>query len=359
MIEWKIIAPEIEYLIGAMCFFGSMFAWSYPAIFFHECGHALAAYLLGFTPQSIEIGTGERVLFTHQYLTINWVIKERPYGGRTLYSKAILTKGTRWRKTVIAGAGLLTDGVILICLSLLVFFPTAQGYKTLGKISLGLFVPQFLSLLVSLIPRNIHQNGESYPNDTKKMWLYLTGKEQNEIKKAMEGVSKILVLYYDRNYQPNASSGFFIDEGALLRKYFEAKKILEEMQFDKAITLFKEVINSDLLQNAEKAYVLDNMARVPTIYGQKKYLEEAIAWIEEAMRLAPSARTLQGTYGSLLIESDQIDRAIEVLKVVVEDSEVLIRAMASAYLAQAYDRLGDQEQTGFWSERQIALEAQL
>jgi tetratricopeptide (TPR) repeat protein len=351
--------PEIEYLFGLLCFFGSMFAWSYPAIFFHECGHAFAAHLFGFTPHSIEIGTGKRVLFSYQYRTIKLVMKEKPYGGRTLYTKMIFTNGFWWKQAIIAGAGLFADGVILIFLSLLLLSSSALGNNTLNKITFGLFFPQFFSLLINLFPRTIRQNGKSYPNDTKRMWLCLTGKEQKRNKAAIEGVTKILMLY-DQHYRPDASSGFFTDEGTLLYQYLEAKKFLEEMQFDNALANFKAMLNSNLLQNAEKAYILDNMACLPTFYGQKQYLTEAFSWIEEAMRLAPSSRTLQGTYGGLLIESDQIDRAIEVLRTVVdEDGEALVRAMASGYLAQAYERLGNQEQTEFWLQRQVALEAQL
>jgi tetratricopeptide (TPR) repeat protein len=360
MVDWKIYAHDMEYIIGLVCFLGSMFAWYYPTLFFHECGHALAAYFLGFTPKKIIIGAGEQVLFTFQLRTMQFEIKDMPFGGITHLRNLPFTNGARLKKIIVVGAGPLADAMVLLCLSPLVIYLSDYGNKTLGKIAVGVFVTQFFSLFVSLIPRNIRINGVSRPNDAKRIWLILTGKDRNEMQLMVERVAKVLVRYYDQNYQPNPSSGLFTGDGALLHKYFDAKELLEKKQFDNAVMLFEEILSSELLQNAERACVLDWMARLPIIYDQKQYLAKAFSWIEEARRLAPSALTLDGTYGSLLIESGQIDQGIEVLKKVFDAaSQVLVKAMVATFLSDTYRYLDDQEQAERWSKKQSEMEAQL
>ena len=88
------------------------------------------------------------------------------------------------------------------------------------------------------------------------------------------------------------------------------------------------------------------------MYGEKQYLREALIWSEEALQLAPSAKPLHGTYGSLLIETGQFEQGIQILQPLAkEGNEALNQAISAYYLAKAYNALGDQDHAQYWLQK--------
>ncbi|HEY1174156.1 MAG TPA: hypothetical protein VGH19_22515 [Verrucomicrobiae bacterium] len=84
----------------------------------------------------------------------------------------------------------------------------------------------------------------------------------------------------------------------------------------------------------EKVWLLDMLSGWPFQLKKMEYLTEAKEWIQTAIRLAPDAITLRGTYGALLYESGELVAAETVLHEVFQNSKAAHdRGISAFYLA--------------------------
>ncbi len=92
------------------------------------------------------------------------------------------------------------------------------------------------------------------------------------------------------------------------------------------------------------ATFLHEMATLAVVDGHKELLPYALEWTREARNVAPSARTLLGTHGSVLVESGEIEAGIALLSTLTTvDDDPNDRAIATCYLAKAHHKLGNPE----------------
>lgn len=114
----------------------------------------------------------------------------------------------------------------------------------------------------------------------------------------------------------------------------------------------EKLLENSGLKGGERARVLDGITTLVLLADRKSDFQRALAWSREAKALAPQARTIHGTLGSLLVETGAYAEAIEMMTpLTTPDNDEVDRVISSMYLAKACDRLGDAREAALWMFR--------
>lgn len=332
-----------------------IYTWGFISSCIHEMIHIVVAYMLGFFPNRINIGHGTRTIYSKKVKNITLTIYQIPFGGMTTF-QVVPKTGIRWKGACVSFAGLIAE-VLLLLLSVFFLIIVVAINMTMGKYFMALsvagvivFISQFVNTIKSFFPRDEKYQGKLYPNDMKRLLQLITGKYARKFTFDIDVYEKIIVRYAPDH--KHDKPWFLKADDVTLTHYVKASSDFKAQRYDTAIVNYQKVINSGLLSNEEKAWILDILASLPIVHGEKTYIQDAFAWIEEARNLAPFAKTLQGTYGSLLIEDGQFKKGIQVLKPLIhEEIDKTDMIINSCYLAKAYHALGDDEQATFWLQK--------
>jgi predicted Zn-dependent protease len=131
--------------------------------------------------------------------------------------------------------------------------------------------------------------------------------------------------------------------------FVKAETELAYKHFDEAIALYNRLLGGPNVSGAERVYILDNLASIVIVLGQKQYLTQADVWSQEAMALAGYSKTVRGTRGVVLIELGNYEEGMRMLLHLTEpDNDPLDIAISSCYLAKAEHRLGNGGQAWSW-----------
>lgn len=311
------------------------------ATFLHELAHAVAARYAGLKPLRVDVGDTPWIL-SRRLGGIDWRIGLRPFGGLT--TVASMRRLSTWRHVMYAGAGLCSDLVVLLLV--------AWGYEQSvasnalpSSVTTALrhaLILEAIAFLYSAIPMSSRGPG-GIPNDAYQILEILRGNHPNPAKDGDRYVQHV------RRYDPAFSldeSWLLCDDADLERHWKEWRFRLANRQFNRAVAAFSQFISSDRIKGGERAVYLDEMATLAVVDGHKELLPYALEWAREARQVAPSARTLLGTHGSVLVESGEIEAGIALLSsLTTVDDDPNDRAIATCYLAKAHHKLGNPEKS--------------
>jgi hypothetical protein len=207
-----------------------------------------------------------------------------------------------------------------------------------------------LQIIFNLPPRDIKRNENKIPNDTKNLWNYLSLKYKTDIDIAAEKIKNDFSRYSE---QLDESSMFLARADSIfLSIYLNAMIDLRENRCHDAVLKCQQILNSSILSDGERAQILDVLASLPIVTGDNKYLSEAMEWCKEAQKIAPHSKTLLGTFGSLLIETGNIEQGVKVLLPIAElENDSNDKAISCFYLAKAFNESGQHELGESWFNR--------
>jgi predicted Zn-dependent protease len=121
--------------------------------------------------------------------------------------------------------------------------------------------------------------------------------------------------------------------------------------YAEATQKYLQLAETGSMHPAEKAIILDAMASIPVVHGDKRFLAQAEHWAKQAHALLPDCKTLRGTLGSILVEKGSCAEGMALLMPLTsEDNPAVDRVLASCYVAKALHALGDAVQAGAWME---------
>lgn len=333
---------------------------SYALIAIHELGHFLAARLVGFEVTEVSIGHWQR-LFTFRLGGVPVAVRAAPDSGYVVVKPSAALLQPAKALPYILGGLVAETGCLFLALPVLSFPSRVDSFPQL----MGAFCSATLlwlggwHLLLNLLPRLAQVGGAVYPTDG----------------------AQLLNLWRQRDkqaaIQARVARGARIDELIAAKRLPEAIEALEvlsreepEMPHWMQIRAQLHIQNGDsrrgeaLLRELLKrplgpekfAEVLDSLATLALDPDRKDLLPEAEAWINEALRYAPRAITLQGTRGSILVELGHLEEGAAVLQDVLRKSECPTdQAICSIYLAKVHHMRGETKQMRIWLEKAKAV----
>ena len=279
-------------------------------------------------------------------------IHSKPVGGQTRI-KGFSIKDLRWKGTLFALGGILADAAA--CVSLLLAAIFLQASPIASGVCIILLIEQLWLSGWNIFPHDTKQNGTTTPNDGKQFVHFITGKYTKGFQKTIR-VFENMIARHDQNIEQiepwllNASH-------ETMMQFFQATEDFKEKRYDKAIKTYQRLIDAHLLSRGVVACVLDNLACLPIIFGERQYLHDAFTWAEEAYKLLPQSKTIQGTYGSLLAEHGQLDAAIRFLTPLTEEgNDDIDRSISSCHLAKIHAQQGKSDQAWFWLNKGRSLD---
>jgi len=322
-----------------------IWAFAYVRILIHELGHLCAAFLVGWKPVTLVVGTGrEKSLGRVGDITV--LLGAKPFGGLAR-AFPVGFAFYRIKYLVYIVCGPLATALVVVSLyefSQSFDFSLWPEWVTI-VLGLSLF-HEVLLLIVNLIPHDIRRSGLRLPSDGKQMWSYLTMKHA-DLKKAF-------------NVNLIGHAQILLKRGRF-RQARDVVGLLEEASPSDAVTLLnwvnillafnykaealdeaRALIADTTRAPAAKVEMLDAVACAALFWDHPEFLPTAMMCIQEAMRLAPEAITLKGTKGALLIESGDLEVGMRLLEDVKSRSSAENdQAICSYYLAYAHFKKGD------------------
>jgi tetratricopeptide (TPR) repeat protein len=264
--------------------------------------------------------------------------------------------GLSWRGALFSIAGILSDIVLLVLMLNLAGFnagaPALAHTALINGFFATLALYQIVIIVGNVVPFDVVIEGARTPNDGKQFLGYVTGRTS----KALEAYEKI-VARYDTSFRINDSC--LVRGNSPTRAVFSAAdRDMAAGNYAEATQKYLRIIGETGMHPAEKAFILDRMACIPIMHGDKRFLSSAETWSRQARELLPQCRTLAGTLGAILVEKGNYSEGLALLMPLTEGNDRIDRLFASCYVAKALHRLGNTTEAAKWIEtaRSIGVE---
>lgn len=330
--------------------------FSYAAIIVHELGHVIAARAVGIEITHITIGHW-RKLVSFPIGATTFTLRAAPASGYVV-PKLSVSLLSAPRVIPFLLAGVIAQGIVI---GLITLFPrptTITSFNDLlhAYIYVDIVIIGGFHALTNLWPFEGWVGGEKLPSDGMLLLRLWKDRHQKPAQRQLiSEFQKLTVLCESRDFsaalrlteqmaKDNPANLELLRLGGMLQ--------MECGNLDKAETIWRDLLKQPIGTSAFAASVFDALCCLPLYYGRKDLLGEAEAWANTAIRCAPSAITLKGTHGSILIELGRIDEGIKVLRDVAKRSECQIdQVISAAYLSKAFRLTGDHAEAKQWMDK--------
>ncbi|MGH8669772.1 MAG: hypothetical protein ACREUH_11125 [Burkholderiales bacterium] len=306
----------------------------------------LAARAVGFSPFAFTVGKGP-LLFQRCIGGVEFRFHCLPFAG--LVKARPVLDGLWWKGSVFSAAGVLLDALLLILMLKLAGFnpgPPDIGQSTSASAFFAMIAAyQAFMVAATLIPLDAKVQGVALPNDGKQLLGYLTGRAAKLLQAYEDNVAR-----YDSAFRIEAS---WLMQGDLqmMAAFSAAGADMAAGRYLEATRKYARILEKTRMHPAERAVILDAMASIPVVHGDRSFLAAAEGWALQAWALFPRCRTIRGTLGSILVEKGACAEGLELLMPLTsEDNAPDDRALASCYVAKAFHALGDVVQASKWIE---------
>ncbi len=361
-------------------------------ILLHELGHLAAASFIHLNATTVRIGAGLRLWSTQTRRGLGWEWRLRPTGG-WVEAHHRDEAGFRWRQFVFVAGGPMVDILLIITLWLMLYHhgasPSAAPQKlapTSGDaVAFVLFSSLALSALIGLIPHRVTIDSRQFHSDgwwLAKLWflpattihtmvfgqagarvrsLWNAGKREQAREELATTLRRyprhaLAVALLEARLQREAKD--FSAEATCLER---GRQVSHDISAGKtgmiwAAYIAFQVNSGDLeaarascaallapvQEPARRAEILNHLACLPLLHpGTRALLPDAQGWCEEALSLEPGHTDLLSTQGALLIEQEQAERGMAILREVFTQIKTDNgRGSVAFYLALAAHRLG-------------------
>ena len=320
--------------ISTIAAFGlGLYLWIFIQTVLHEAAHVLVGRMAGFSPYALSVGRGP-LLFHMRLAGVEVRIRALPFFGGVVRAWFPL-RGISWRGSLFAIAGIASDTVLLaLTVSL-------AGFKLGFFAMLALY--QVMVLLGNLIPSHVILEGMRIPNDGAQFLAYLTGRTSVGLKAYEQNVAR-----YDPTFRM-ADAWIMRGDPALMARFSSAEQQMAARSYAEATQTYLGLVAEPSIHAAEKALILDRIACIPLIDGDKRFLADAEVWSRRAYELFPDCKTLHGTLGSILVERGHFAAGLVLLMPLTqEDNSAIDRALAACFAAKALHALGRTTEASKW-----------
>lgn len=352
---FEIVLPLVAGILPAIAV---IFAGWYVGIFLHECGHLLAALLIGWEPLSFRVGTGPTAAAFRRgdlHVKLGWW----PNGGLvTATTKTASRYRFKWFVFAISGP--------------LVNFAIAWGiWQVLKQVDINshfspwtywlleiFLATQAVLFFGTICPGTARVYGRKYASDGLQALQSLSMSRKKLARRVAEHRTGRISVYLERGEEERAMKALeeISVEGGWQPLFMRTTWIhwlLAHGKRAQADTAMEALLGEADTLGFPRCEVLDGLACLPLFYGHSHLRGRAMGYIDEAIRENPSMITLKGTKGSLLVEEGKYQEGLAMLQEVMAHTATDDdRAICSYYIA-----LATRETNGLQEGRQLLEKA--
>jgi len=329
-------APFVGFLAG--------YCWS---VILHELGHYFAGSALGLRPFLVSCGHGD-ILCERHWFGVTWTLRAAPYSGYV----CVLGKSSadpRWKLFVLTLAGPLANALLLILSGLILWSPPEwlmdmNVHENIQMVAMPFVLANSFIILHALYPSERLLDGMRTESDGLSMFRTACGRR----KPSLNDPQKEMAAKENVSEKPDGSSSVG-EQWSLLCKTVPAHYFLARVRY--------LLLRRDQPAKEEEMQK-DCFITAVLMYAARRYFAEAERYSEELVMQNPSAQTLYGTRGSILVVNGRLEEGIAMLeKVYRESSSVVDQAISSAFLALAEFERNNLEEAVQWLEQAKQLDA--
>ncbi|EDY21992.1 hypothetical protein CfE428DRAFT_0117 [Chthoniobacter flavus Ellin428] len=318
----------------------------YLGLFIHLCGHLLGAVLVGLKPLTFRLGGGKQTALL-RCGDLHFQLRLFPVGGFVV----AVTNTAAWFRLrvftfIIAGpiASLASAWMLWWVVEQPQVFSTLPSWAsdTLPFV-LGTQAALFLG---SIVPRRVWMYGTCFQSDGAELWMCLRMTRVQVAQRLISQLRNTAGIYFARGEEERALQ---LLEEAGKREGCEPSDprrqwicwLLSAGKKAQADTAIKAFLDDACALGLSYSRGLDALASIPLYTGLSGFLEPALGYIDEAIRVDPEAITLKGTKGALLVEVGRCQEGMELLQeVMARTDEKEDLAIGSYYIALAIHKMG-------------------
>jgi hypothetical protein len=311
----RLLVPDSFVFTGFIINVSSTFLLLKVMTLIHECGHLLAATLVGGIPRRMILGLGHKMFATNIW-GIKLVLNSRPLGGRA-WADFAHTNFTKWKYGFYVAGGVTSN----VLVALLVYLPFGFDPAYLGGTT-GVDIPSVIIAanligVINLIPFYSNAYGEKTASDGL-MLLQLLFDFKGKFKRmaSLTDIHEAMEYFENKEYNkayvifqqyiqtsPDIKTLMLMNIGSIhIRKcqLDEALKILDDIEIDIHSKRFRKW----------KGYFYNNKAWVNLL---KNNIDQAFDYASQAMEIMSKNDFVRGTYGCVLIEKGELVKGMRYL----------------------------------------------
>jgi Flp pilus assembly protein TadD len=314
--------------------------YSIVATALHECGHAIGALLAGQRLFTISVGSYGRMLVSRRFFGCHFILRSIPFGGLTMTASKT-KRFARLGRFVMVVCGPLAQ-VATIAIALLILQRHPHNPAIVGGLVAVIGMDSLL-LIGSLIPMKVRVGELLMPTDglqlltlpfTKRkdvdqwhaIWFFLEGLESRELNRPDEALD-----WFDR--------GLALYPNQLHLRLGRGIALLGLERNSEAREAFLAALQIEPREPATEALLWNNIAWSDLMVGSPELRAEADRLSQQAFEHIGWVAAVQGTRGSVLVETGDLDRGLALLeRAFAENVEDSSKALNACYLAMALAR---------------------
>ncbi|MBV8886495.1 MAG: hypothetical protein JO235_21215 [Chroococcidiopsidaceae cyanobacterium CP_BM_RX_35] len=116
--------------------------------------------------------------------------------------------------------------------------------------------------------------------------------------------------------------------------------------------MLEPFLSYSYIKRIDKVYIIELLTSIVINFAEKKYLQKADQWSNQALLLANDVKTVRGTRGAILIELGRYSEGKEMLLPLTEaDNDSTDIAVSCCYIAKADYFLGNEDKVKYWLKK--------
>lgn len=325
---------------------GLIFLFSYLIIYIHEFGHAIAGWLVGFPIKKITIGLGKNIWKYKIKATSTWIVINNGFQGGLTHLGDVSRDFLRPKFFIFAGGGIAIQSLaVFFCL----YINNQLSFNPFFHSLLDLFIYTNIFIIIfNLLPYNTQAFGIPRPTDGLLMLTIFFMKEDKIREILISGKVLDGLEYLEEKKLAEAELVFrdCVEKSPLisLPKINLAVALIRQQKIDEAIKILEQLIENNQVKGIQLALVYNNIAWSYLIKStkEKEALIKADEYCQKGLKVNQQIPHLQGTRSCILIEMNQLEEGIKILKPMAKlnqpINEMTNSVIAFLYLAYGYYR---------------------
>ncbi|MBN2662396.1 MAG: tetratricopeptide repeat protein [Bacteroidales bacterium] len=320
-----------------------VFLFYYIGIIFHEFGHILFAKLFGAKPRSIIFGYGHSVA-NFKIGNLKIYIKKMMHRGGLAYATFPKEKQSRIGYFFYCAGGIIVNLLFVVVFLLIEKFDLSFLFSsTISGISEAVIIANSFLVLFNLIPYNTTNQGISIETDGKQMYNSFKKNKNKLFDDTQTEMFDAYELFEQKKYDEAIQiyqNIIEIKPNDLLILHNLGVMHYIKGEFDIAISFYNKIDNA--IKNGQpfnnKVFFYYNFAWALYLQGNH---ELALEYSYQAYLIAAQSYYVKLIRGGMLIENNEIDKGISILKEIIDFKFEEFTYQASVFLMLAYHLKGD------------------
>ncbi len=327
---WDLSSLAIRLFMGISIWFGACTL----SFLIHEFAHFVVARTVGMKVWCVNVGEGS-IIYDTEFSSFRLIVRAMPWAG-SISPLSQATDAARIRRQWIAtlAAGPLSNAALLAAILALAL--NRKSFLNLTFFEGAMALANALFLMLNMLPVRTKMNGNIYASDGLNVLQLLLARK----------ITAAKVYLGLAGSSPSGSPVFA-----------SWRWQVKNLKLEPVLAQLRKKMDSPTLNQEERCQLLDGFATSVIMFGSREFLAEADKFSEELLKAKPKELTVKGTRGGVLIDLDQIEAGMTMLREVMDNNPTAFDgAICASFLALAEFKRGNIDSSTTWATKARELD---